>query len=826
MRVERKRIWLLLVVLVVVVLQPAFAAAVPAHKITDLPLGSTEIVVDVPEVVGSTETTCWAAIAVAELRPDAAITVTEVTLRANDKKMVATIGKTVSSILKPVRRLKDIETQGSSAATYSEQRLLDTEVAENIAYAIVEFRPCDLDPELAAGGTLPLTFEATVVEGSESRVIVEQRSMLIQAQTASFDGWVRGDGHVHTHWSDAWPWVSPEWQAKAADIMQLDWIAFTDHTWDYQDDAEWLESSDFKAARSEYLAAEMATGVSVIVGEEIAAHGTGNGHLLAYDVPRFIPFKNSLADSVGSVLRAGAVGVVAHPNHLLFPWDFSITGFSGLEVLDPFPFNSGNRSSLDRLDVQAKKRTGAAAMASTDSHDGMSTGSVFTWVYTGGDTSSQAVVDGIAAGRTIASDGPLIDFTVKGERIGDVISARMGEKATVEVSWPADTVYSNITLVTNGERIGHYVTVAENWSHSASIPVTFLEDGYLRLEAVGDSGEAYTSPLYFDIVGTMPQLDLVFVVDTTGSMWDDIWSVKQAASSIVDALDAVDCRVAIVDYRDFPQWPYGGYGDYAFNDVLGFTADSSTMYAGIQRLSLGWGADWRESVYSGLMHAIDGTSLGGWRPQPNKVIILMGDAPPHDPEPYTGYVVDDILRAAYEADPISIYPILIGGDPTTAFAFQRLAEGSNGQVFFADDADDVANALLDAIGEVTSPDSVEVSVDIKPETLNLGSNGENLMVHITFPPEFVPGEVEVTGLTINGVVGAIMPPDGIVRDGDGNRRADVVVQFSRADVEAILNPGDQTLVVTGTVDGRRFSGQDAVNTIDPSRDEGFRLRNE
>ncbi|MGB4581496.1 MAG: hypothetical protein WBI91_06520 [Coriobacteriia bacterium] len=181
-----------------------------------------------PEVVGSTETTCWAAIAVAELRPDAAITVAEVTLRANGKKLTATIGKTVSSISKPVRRLKDIATQGSSAATYSEQRLLDTEVAENIAYAIVEFRPCDLDPGLAVGGTLPLTFEATVVEGGESRVIVEQRLMLIQAQPASFDGWVRGDGHVHTHWPDAWPWVSPEWQAKAADLMQLDWIAFTD----------------------------------------------------------------------------------------------------------------------------------------------------------------------------------------------------------------------------------------------------------------------------------------------------------------------------------------------------------------------------------------------------------------------------------------------------------------------------------------------------------------------------------------------------------------------------------------------------------------------
>ena len=31
-------------------------------------------------------------------------------------------------------------------------------------------------------------------------------------------------------------------------------------------------------------------------------------------------------------------------------------------------------------------------------------------------------------------------------------------------------------------------------------------------------------------------LDLIFVIDTTGSMWDDIGSVKSSANEIVDAL--------------------------------------------------------------------------------------------------------------------------------------------------------------------------------------------------------------------------------------------------------------------------------------------------
>ena len=197
-------------------------------------------------------------------------------------------------------------------------------------------------------------------------------------------------------------------------------------------------------------------------------------------------------------------------------------------------------------------------------------------------------------------------------------------------------------------------------------------------------------------------LDLIFTIDTTGSMWDDIDYVKASASAIADAilLDIPTARIAVVDYRDFPVWPYGAAGvDYPFYDDLAFSNDKSAIVAAIQGLTLGNGVDWRESVYSALMHSIDSTSLGGWRgsDQAAKVIILMGDAPPHDPEPFTGYTLSSVVTAAYNADPVIIYPIQIGG---TVEKFEELADQTGGKAFTAANAEEVVDAILEAIGEI------------------------------------------------------------------------------------------------------------------------------
>ncbi|MCL6614395.1 MAG: VWA domain-containing protein, partial [Firmicutes bacterium] len=121
-------------------------------------------------------------------------------------------------------------------------------------------------------------------------------------------------------------------------------------------------------------------------------------------------------------------------------------------------------------------------------------------------------------------------------------------------------------------------------------------------------------------------LDLIFVIDTTGSMWDDIAGVKAAAIQIVNALEneTPGYRVAIADYRDFPVSPYGASGDYPYHPVLPFSQDKARIISGIQSLSLGNGLDWPESVYSALIRAINTEGLGEWRDGATKVVIPIG----------------------------------------------------------------------------------------------------------------------------------------------------------------------------------------------------------
>jgi hypothetical protein len=220
------------------------------------------------------------------------------------------------------------------------------------------------------------------------------------------------------------------------------------------------------------------------------------------------------------------------------------------------------------------------------------------------------------------------------------------------------------------------------------------------------------------------QLDLIFVIDVTGSMWDDIDQVKASAGQIVNAIDSkiAGYRIAVVSYRDFPVSPYGSQGDWPYKDVLGFSTEKTKIIEAIQSLVVGGGADWQESVYSALMHAIDASSLGGWRTGANKFIILMGDAPPHDPEPFTGYTLNDVIKAAEEADPVAIYPIVIGADPNTYTYFSNLAENTHGKVFTAATASEVPDTIIEAIEIIidTDPPSIRIEVPQPGDALQDG----------------------------------------------------------------------------------------------------------
>jgi hypothetical protein len=206
------------------------------------------------------------------------------------------------------------------------------------------------------------------------------------------------------------------------------------------------------------------------------------------------------------------------------------------------------------------------------------------------------------------------------------------------------------------------------------------------------------------------KLDLMFVIDTTSSMDDDIAAVRANALGILDRIaeSGRDWRIGIATYRDHPQEPYGDPGDYPFQMELDFSTDYGTITNAINNIQIAGGADIAESVYAGLMGAIDQP----WRLNTRKVIILMGDAPPHDPEPVSGYTLDDVLQAAYNADPISVYPVQIANNPEASVEFQRLADGSSGRLFTAPTASDVVDTLLYTVTSIT--DNPELAVALTP----------------------------------------------------------------------------------------------------------------
>ncbi|MCG2687654.1 hypothetical protein L6260_02505, partial [Candidatus Parcubacteria bacterium] len=259
-------------------------------------------------------------------------------------------------------------------------------------------------------------------------------------------------------------------------------------------------------------------------------------------------------------------------------------------------------------------------------------------------------------------------------------------------------------------------------------------DGYFSIQGFCSMYSMSSSSLKTSAISTdpctppppaTPMLDLVILVDTTSSMWDDIDAVKASASEIVQAIDleGFDSRVAIADYRDIPQSPFGGSMDYPYNLNLPFSNNTDSIINSINGLSLGWGADTPESVYTALVHTMEdpnkdlaNSANSGWRFGATKAIIIMGDAPPHTPVELWpgGHSLPDVISTSASIDPVIVYSIVIGSDPSTYEAFSAISSGTNGRVYSSPQASDVVAAIIEAIGDIGASENRGVLVNITP----------------------------------------------------------------------------------------------------------------
>jgi FtsZ-binding cell division protein ZapB len=120
-----------------------------------------------------------------------------------------------------------------------------------------------------------------------------------------------------------------------------------------------------------------------------------------------------------------------------------------------------------------------------------------------------------------------------------------------------------------------------------------------------------------------PQIEVVFVLDTTGSMSGLLEGAKRKifsiASRIAQGRPTPKLKVGLVAYRDV--------GDEYVTKRFDLTDDLDTVFAHLRKFQAGGGGDTPEHVGRGLGEAV---SLMSWSQDREvmKVIFLVGDAPP------------------------------------------------------------------------------------------------------------------------------------------------------------------------------------------------------
>ena len=193
------------------------------------------------------------------------------------------------------------------------------------------------------------------------------------------------------------------------------------------------------------------------------------------------------------------------------------------------------------------------------------------------------------------------------------------------------------------------------------------------------------------ITSTSSDTDLVFVVDTTGSMGGTIDQVKSDIPDLAAKISALSrtTRFALVDYQDHPV-EGGGPEDYPAIVRQDFTHDINSLIQSTNQLTLGYGGDWEETVYSGAM-----AGLGlDWRPGVKKILIIIGDAPAKDPEPVTGHTWQQVAQKAYDVDPVEVYAIDVGWGDLNRSIYQ-LVEQTGGLSLIR--TGDISTPILDSL---------------------------------------------------------------------------------------------------------------------------------
>lgn len=180
-------------------------------------------------------------------------------------------------------------------------------------------------------------------------------------------------------------------------------------------------------------------------------------------------------------------------------------------------------------------------------------------------------------------------------------------------------------------------------------------------------------------------LDVVFVLDTTGSMIGQIEQTKDFIRSSAARIKDLRGRVALTVYRDA--------GDIYTAKILSDLQDTpDDLLAKLETVTADDGGDWQEAGLHALMTSFNGLN---WKNGATKAAILLTDAPNHEPDLVDGSTVESVAARSLEIDPVNVYPVV---SSDVAPYHTRLAELTSGQVI--SDTGDTVVALETALTKI------------------------------------------------------------------------------------------------------------------------------
>ena len=175
-----------------------------------------------------------------------------------------------------------------------------------------------------------------------------------------------------------------------------------------------------------------------------------------------------------------------------------------------------------------------------------------------------------------------------------------------------------------------------------------------------------------------PKIDVVFVLDTTGSMADLIQTAKEKiwsiATTMASAQQTPDIRIGLVAYRD--------RSDAYVTKVVDLSDDLDSVYATLMDFAADGGGDTPESVNKALSDAVHQMSWSE-QDQAYKVIFLVGDAPPH--MDYNEVQYPEIVASALEKG-IVVNTIQCGDIVTAIEPWTQIASLGHGNFFQVEQA--------------------------------------------------------------------------------------------------------------------------------------------